>query len=257
MSTKIPYVDEVWNPWGCDAPPNHFKVKLHPERLEEPLKWKKPRRILVPSMGDLFHEDVPFEYIKKCWDVASECRRHSFLFLTKRPLIMLGFTQWMAGADHISVAEWPRNCCLGVSVENADNPWRVLELLKIPAAVHFVSFEPLLGPVDLRRILDVPNGSKLNALSGDVFHCIGPDGDGQAMFQDVPDHIGPKLDWAIVGCESGPKRRECQLSWIRDIVQQCRDASVPCFVKQIEVSGKVSTNPDEWPLDLRVREYPK
>ena len=129
-------------------------VALRPEILDKPLHWHEPRRIFVCSMGDLFHEKVPFEYIKRIWDIAVKCPQHILQFLTKRPNRQLEFTQWMAGQDDISIAEWPRNCWLGVSVENqkaADE--RIPILLQIPAAVRFVSLEPLLEKIEIEKYL--------------------------------------------------------------------------------------------------------
>ncbi|GAG84232.1 unnamed protein product, partial [marine sediment metagenome] len=136
--------------------------------LNKPLHWKKPRRIFVVSMGDLFHEKVPFEFIKQVRNIAIKCPQHTLQFLTKRVSQMLRFTQWLAGHDDISIAEWPRNCWLGVSISTqAEADEKIPILLQIPAAVRFVSYEPLL-----ERIL-------------------------------VPFYLESKgIGWGIVGCES-------------------------------------------------------
>lgn len=122
---------------------------------------------------------------------------------------------------------------LGITAENqkaADE--RIPILLQIPAAVRFVILEPLLSPVDLKLVDDYDpiGGLRTNA---------------------------DMLDWVIAGCESGPKRRPAKLKWLRDIRDQCQEAGVPLFIKQIEVSGKVSHNMNEWPEDLRIRQFPE
>jgi protein gp37 len=192
-----------------------FQVTIHPERLEEPLRWRKPRNILVCSMGDLFHEDVPFPIPALVFDIAGKCPQHTFQILTKRPQRMYEFTQWMAGADDISTAEWPRNCWLGVTAENqAMADQRIPLLLQTPAAIRFVSVEPMLGPVKLSRWLGC----------GDPHHR----------------HIGPcslyganqRLDWVIVGGETGPGARPIHPDWVRSLRDQCLSSGVPFFFKQ-------------------------
>jgi len=179
--TKIEWTNFTWNPcsgctkisagckncyaermakrlagkYGYPEQPHHFDVTLHPDKLNQPYKWRKPRRIFVCSMGDLFHEDVGFEYILKVWKVMAINNHHTFQILTKRPEQMLKFVQWLAGADHISIAEFPQNVWIGVTAENqktADE--RIPILLKIPAAVRFVSVEPMLERIDLSQYLD-------------------------------------------------------------------------------------------------------
>jgi len=136
---------------------------------------------------------------------------------------------------------WPfNNVWLGVTAENqemADK--RIPILLQIPAAVRFVSFEPLLGDMHLLNI----NGA---------LHSWQTDGHGN-----LGDIDKGKIDWVIIGAESGHKRRECKIEWVRSIVEQCDDTGVPCFVKQLHINGKVSHKMNEWPEDLRVQEYPQ
>jgi len=134
---------------------------------------------------------------------------------------MLEFTKWMAGADDISIAHWPRNCWLGVTCENQqrfNERWSIAQ--DIPASVLFVSGEPLLGPIDFTSYTKMP-------------------------------------DWFIVGGESGPGARPMKLEWVENIVGQCQSAGVPVFVKQLHINGKLSKNMDAWPEELRVREYPE
>ncbi len=246
-TTKIEWADKVWNPvTGCTpvsegcahcyAKRMHERFNKTPfseiqffdERLNQPLHLRKPRKIFVCSMGDLFHEDVHFPFIKYVWDIILEARQHTFLILTKRPKRMLDFTQWMAGSDDISTAHWPRNVWLGVSVENqktADE--RIPILLQIPAAVRFVSVEPMLGEIDIGQYLFCDGSIKK--------HCEDPcDGCRRAH----------GINWVIAGCESGPKRRQCKVEWVRSLRTQCVQAEVPFFLKQMEVDGKVRKMPE-------------
>lgn len=340
-ATKIAWTEETWNPVvgctkksaGCDhcyalamarrqqgkgtkgyegiVDANGWAgVRCLPERLDEPLHCKKPRRVFVCSMGDLFHENVPVEFIAQVWAVMIRCRRHMFQVLTKRPERMaaivgsdgfLGAVQheliysedhycghcaaWhefvgrldvcckcehgydpgeseegdppcpkcgetdydstcptcgLAGddgglccsaawGDEIEMRwmpQWPiPNIWLGTSMENqqaADE--RIPHLLKCPAAVRFLSCEPLIGPLD-----NLP-------LDG--------------------------IDWVIVGGETGPGARVCETGWIRSIVAQCRAAGVAVFVKQpgaytdLVYPYLTGKDPAYWPEDLRVRQYP-
>ena len=200
--------------------------------LDKPLHWRKPRRILVPSMGDLFHEKVPFGFISDTYEVTAKCPQHDFYFLTKRP---------EKAAEFYRKYVWkPRtpNIHLGVTIstqKEADE--KIPILLQIPAAHRWISIEPMLEEIDLFR--SMPCGYYC---SEDVGHV---------------DHNTLRgINGIVVGCESGPKRRPCDPDWIRSIVQQCKAASVKCFVKQIEINGKVSHNPAEWPEELRVRDLP-
>jgi len=118
---------------------NGFAVTLHPEALEEPLGWKKPRLVFVNSMGDLFHEEIPVEFIQKVFDVMNRCPQHIFQILTKRSQRM---------AELAPLLEWGENIWMGVTVENSDYMHRIECLQRVPARVCFLSLEPLLGPLD-------------------------------------------------------------------------------------------------------------
>jgi protein gp37 len=169
-----------------------FEVAMHPEALDLPLHWRKPRRIFVNSMSDLFHKDVPFRFIEKVFMVMHECPRHTFQILTKRANILLACSHMMAGA-------WPENVWVGVSVESQKHMDRIESLKQTKAKVKFVSFEPLLGPIDVN-------------LKG--------------------------LDWVIVGGETGPKARPMEASWAMDILNQCEDRGIPFFFKQGSILDK-------------------
>jgi protein gp37 len=117
---------------------NAFRLTLQPDALDTPLRWKKPRVIFVNSMSDLFHKDVPFEYIKRCFDVMKRASQHTFQVLTKRPERVAELGQDLP---------WPANLWMGTSVENADYLGRIDSLRDVPAKVRFLSVEPLLGPI--------------------------------------------------------------------------------------------------------------
>lgn len=181
-----------------------------PERLEEPLHWRKPRRIFVCDMGDLFHEAVHGDWIDQIIHIMDQCPQHTFQILTKRAQRMHDFL------CHFPMAEKPY-IWLGVSVENqhfADE--RIPLLLQTPAAVRFISAEPLLGPLDL-------DSEKLGGL-----HALGCGEKSHA-------HVLPMctgLDWVICGGESGPNARPMHPDWARSLRDQCQAAGVPFFFKQ-------------------------
>ena len=220
-------------------------VQLHPDRLDQPLKWKKPRRIFVNSLSDLFHEDVPDEFILECLTVMAIAKHHTFQVLTKRPERMRSLlSKWSAEDIYLywhsfsgeprEVHSWPlHNVWLGVSIESqATADERIPLLLQTPAAVRFVSAEPLLGPVDLTRIdgaaLDPEaKGIHLNALTG-------------GCETETPWH----LNWVIAGGESGPGARPMHQDWARSIRDQCQAAGVPFFFKQWGEWAAMSQMPD-------------
>lgn len=226
--TGIEWTDKTWNPTtGCDkvSPgclhcyaesltqrfPKNFKngfaLTLHPERLQEPLRWRTPSRIFVNSMSDLFHEDVPLEFIKKVFSVIEATPWHIYQILTKRHQRL----------DDLSAQlEFPQNVWLGVSVENQNYVERLEYLRRCPVSVRFISCEPLLGEL------------KLN-LTG--------------------------IDWVIVGGESGHKHRPMDLCWAEDIRDQCQNAGVAFFFKQVggrtpKAGGRLLNNEiwDEMPV---------
>ena len=227
------------------------EIRLHEDELQKPLHWKRPRRIFVNSMSDTFHRDVPDEFLDLMFAVMALCPQHQFQVLTKRADRMqrywndghrngrgehtanyvvrnlCNFTDDIYRMDEASNlgGHWPPNVQAGVSVENqAAADERIPLLLQTPAAVRWLSMEPLLEPVDLWQYLQ----------------------------KDMP-----RVDWVVVGCESGPHARPMGLDWgARSIRYQCRDAGVPFFMKQLSVRGRVTGNIDDFPKDLRIREYP-
>jgi protein gp37 len=162
-----------------------FAVTLHADQLDLPLRWRRPKRIFVNSMSDLFHEAVPDEYIRGVFEVMARARWHVFQILTKRA------ERLPAIAPSLS---WPANVWQGVSVESACYTPRIGHLRRVPAAVRFLSVEPLLGPIPALPL------------------------DG--------------IDWVIVGGESGPGHREMAPDWARSIRDQCQREGVAFFFKQ-------------------------
>ena len=229
------------------------KVAFVPEALEIPLKTRKPTTWFVNSMSDLFHESVTFEQLCDIFDVMGSTPHHVYQILTKRPqrmteMVPMIYQELAAreGLDLPKDAEPPCNIWLGCTVENqATADERIPLLLQTPAAVRFLSCEPLLEEVDL-------NASFPCGLMGQYVEGL------------------PGLHWIIVGGESGPGARPCNIAWIRSIVGQCKEAGVACFVKQLgsnaanlpvdcgnfgRSKGKMNY-PGEWPEDLRVRQIP-
>lgn len=284
--SKIEWTDETWNPVtgctrvsaGCDhcyaarmsrrleamgqakyaglTTPKHFngRVQFWPSELGVPYTWRKPRRVFVCSMSDLFHNHVPHNAVCEILATVYECQQHTFQVLTKRPVRMCQFferddlrkgiaaTAWTRfaarhpeGAETLPYddvledvcANWPLpNLWIGTSVEDqqtADH--RIPELLKCPAAVRFLSCEPLLGPVDL----DAPWHGHTVA-DPTVCQWCG----GYLDLSRSHDCYDPKpgIDWVIVGGESGPGARPMHPAWVRSIRDQCREAGVPFFFKQ-------------------------
>lgn len=216
------------------------------------------KRVFVQSMGDLFYEAITDE--ERYWafcEMAAQ-PQHTFQILTKRADRMQKYVQKIrdAYAECGYPSQFPpENVWMGVTAENQE--WadkRIPILLQIPAAVRFVSLEPLLGAVNMARAIQsvYPTyGSMVGP--GKVFH----DDDEFDRKRGKP-----LISWVIVGCESGPKRRPCDTRWIADIVAHCHAAAVPVFVKQIQVKGKVVKDPNTisnqigYPVD-GIRQWPK
>lgn len=208
---------------GYPEYPHHFDVTLHPDRLEIPLRWEKPRTVFICSMSDLFHEDVETDWIAHIWGVMMKAEQHIFQVLTKRPARMLQFVR-----DEVMVP-FP-NIWLGITAENqrtADE--RIPLLLQTPAAVRFVSCEPLLGPIDLSNIVvhgDYEPAKTIYNLIKGSRHDIDVDGFG------VGAPLPCRISWVIVGGESGPGARPMHPDWARSLRDQCQTAGIPCFFKQ-------------------------
>jgi protein gp37 len=232
----------------CGYPKDEpFKVTLHPDKLDKPLKWKKPRIIFVCSMGDLFHEDVTVKAIIDVLSIIAEVSWHTFLILTKRPERMKEiFTHetivadvWLQTTTGLSADKpvWPvPNLWLGVTAENqARADERIPILLQIPAAKRFVSVEPMLGPLDLTNIR-FDKWTVMNLLEG----CGITNRPGY-MVQSLPNVHCNKIDWVICGGETGPGARPMHPDWVRSLRDQCQAARVPFFFKQWGEWGPVPT----------------
>lgn len=314
--TNIQWTDKTWNPVvGCQkvsegcrncyaktlhdmrhrahregkqVPAQYAKpfeeIQLMPNRLGDPLSWKKPQRVFVNSVSDLFHKDVPNRFLDMVFAAMALAKQHIFQVLTKRADRMQEYVSNVRGAqrfrdinsaarevtgsDYVSVLPtqahgmvdgvWPLpNVHLGVSVENqaaADS--RIPHLLATPAAVRFLSCEPLLSEVDLSRLWLVDKSGWWNGLDGRLTCKMHMD-NGQEAWVETEQPLRPHVDWVIVGCESGSKRRAMQEAWASSLVEQCNTAGVKCFVKQMEVNGRVSGEIEEFPQQLRVRRYPE
>lgn len=217
-------------------------LRIDDKALQQPRKWRDPRMVFPCSMTDLFHESLDMYDILKVFTVMQDTPRHTYQVLTKRPENALAFCKrfglWGDGED------WPKNVWLGVSVENqkyADE--RIPLLLRTPAAVRFVSYEPALGPVDFVR----------TSATGQVRDWLRTR---EVEISQTQSRQVIGLGWIIVGGESGPKRREFNIEWGRDAIRQCRAAGVACFVKQDAgpqpgMQGRFTN--EEW----AVKEFPR
>ena len=210
QNSSIEWTEATWNPvTGCDKVSpgckhcyaerlaerlkamgsyryrNGFNVTLQEDLVELPLSWKTPKVIFVNSMSDLFHKDIPDDFIAKIFNTMVKAHWHTFQILTKRSERLVTIGQNLP---------WPENVWMGVSVESPEYTHRIHDLAKVPAAVRFLSVEPLLAPIP-----------KLS-LRG--------------------------IDWVIVGGESGPGARKMEADWARQIRRRCREMDVPFFFKQ-------------------------
>lgn len=258
--SKIEWTERTWNPvTGCtkvspgckncyaETIANRFwkdrkftDVECHKDRLQIPLKRKKPTMYFVNSMSDLFHKDVPITFIDSVYEVMGWSQQHIFQILTKRPKRMWQYYQQSSIFD--AWGEWG-NIWVGVSVEDqktADE--RIPILLDTPAVNRFISIEPLLEDI------------------GKTFLKWTMEMEGRIKRDNI---------WVIVGGESGPKARVCHVEWIADIVKICQIQNIPVFVKQLGSNPMVydsniprrlnkgkNNNIDDFPVRLQVREYP-
>lgn len=201
-------------------------ITVRPDRLDLPLRTKKPTAWAV--WNDLFHEDVPLPFLYKVFDRMIDCHQHIFLVLTKRHERLARFQRIITETGDW-VGHWPKNIWLGVTAENQEMAdQRIPILLQIPAAVRFVSVEPMLGPVELTRVLDIAGRKHYgNLLEKDVL--LGREYHVDDEYKWTP---GEKLDWVICGGESGPKARPAHPDWFRSLRDQCQAAGVAYFFKQ-------------------------
>jgi len=227
--------------------------ELIESRLDEPLRLQKAARIGVQLMGDLFHEEVPDTFINRIFVVMiDKAPAHTFLVLTKRPRRMCYFLQITRWMDRGILEGLTQNVWLGVTAENQEQAdLRIPELLRIRARGHFVSIEPMLGPVDLRD-LPINENTHVNALTGRERFTGAINGFGTST--------GLHLAWVIIGGESGPGARRMDCNWALDTMEQCKVAGVPVFVKQLGTAQGLDNingaDMSEWPEALRVRQWP-
>jgi protein gp37 len=243
------------------------KAVFVPEMADAPLRAKKPTVWFVNSMSDLFHPDITNEQIAAVFGVMAACPQHTFQVLTKRPKRAAEWFKWVELDRGVDAEQWVQQCAfslverfplhpvkgtfkrfpwpllnvwIGVSAESQETAdERIPVLVRLPADVRFVSAEPLLGPIDLRYAAF--NGAdSFSAMAG--------------------------IDCVIAGGESGPGARPCNIEWIRSIVQQCSQADVACFVKQLgskpvgldsRLADRKGGDMGEWPTDLQVRQMPR
>jgi protein gp37 len=242
--------------WTTRGPRWNGEVMLVPDKLEEPLRWRKPRRVFVNSMSDLFHDKVPDEYIRDVFTVMGMASKHTFQVLTKRSDRMeQWFGSWSASELREDMSEqgidWPLpNVWLGVSVETQEFvDKRVPALLSVPAAVRFVSAEPLLGELDLECVeCPVAVAEKKGHCMAHCGVCVGPDGIGteECCTNGFFDALDEGIDWVIVGCETGPKSqvRDMQEHWVRSLRRQCQMSGTAFFYKQAkDEKGKLLSLP--------------
>jgi protein gp37 len=261
--TKIEWSDAVWNPvtgcdrvsLGCDrcyaltlakrlkamGQPKYqrdgdprtsgpgFGLTLHPDAIDQPLHWRSPRFVFVNSMSDLFHPEVPADFIWRVFGTMAQAGQHAFQVLTKRPQRAASLlARWKTALD--AMPDSPSlplpNVWIGTSIESDRYSWRADRLRATPAAIRFLSLEPLLG--------DLPS---LNLTA---------------------------IDWVIVGGESGHAARPLDLGWVRDVRDRCADTGVALFVKQLGSAWSIEHGHGPahgvdwtlWPRDLRIREMP-
>jgi protein gp37 len=219
-----------------------LNISIREGRLEIPLRTKKPT--VWSIWNDFLHNAVPESFICTALDIMAGCPKHTFLILTKREKRLEKIIEWWYRNEK-SMLAIPDNIWTGVTAENqqrADE--RISCILQVPGK-RFFSLEPLLGSINLRKsICNCPwfeDAEKTRHLMGCSFFPIP---------ETFPIHA------VIVGCETGPGHRPCKLEWIESIVQQCKDAGVPCFVKAININGKVIRDIDKFPKHLQVRELP-
>jgi protein gp37 len=236
------------------------KVRLIERDLAAPLRWKTPQRVFVNSMSDLFHEAVPEAWLDAIFTIMAGAPHHTFQILTKRPERMQAYCsqrpllgrlqacRLRAGLGGDPLHVWPLpNVWLGVSVETKATLPRLNALCATPATLRFASFEPLLEDL------------------GDITPWLAP----------VLEF--PALDWCIIGGESGPKARPCNLEWARHLIRQCQGANVPVWMKQVgarpcidmtggnrydahtcfPVRDTAGADPAAWPAHLRVQQFPE
>lgn len=263
LAGKEGYPGLPWTP--ANAAEN---VVLRPERLDQPKRWRKPRMIFVNSMSDLFHEQVPDDFIARVFAAMAAAPQHTFQVLTKRPERMRDWFAWEGqginrcgtvrnefdwhfseGLDPMMrLFDWPLpNVWLGTSIENRRYVGRADLLRQTPAAVRFISAEPLLGPLvwDGVSYQSHGDGGRPEPIPAEAWE------DGF----DGPDLDLTDIDWLIVGGESGKGYRPIREEWVTDLLYRCEEEDTAFFLKQMggyRPGGAL----EDLPEDLRVRQFP-
>ncbi len=215
----------------------------HADTLEIPMTWKKPRTVFVNSMSDLFHVNVPFDFILQVFQVMKNTPQHTYLILTKRPERAVEFWSWMKFNLH----GWrcSENVWMGPSCnDQASAEERIPDLLLLDGCLHFLSYEPATGPVDLSRL--ECKDWRVNVLAGYAVHSRGP----------LSEIFSVKLDWVIAGGESGSKAEPSNPDWFRRVRDHCVRTSVPYFFKQYGLWHPANTVTMEPGRKYQVKRYP-
>jgi protein gp37 len=202
------------------------KIDVAPPKMwEQPITWKKPQRIFVNDMGDTFHPNAPKLAIHKIFDMADCYSQHTYIICTKRPEritipLYSEYGDWfLGGGDYV-----PNVWFMTTAEDQQMADIRIPELLRLREKspgwpVLAINVEPMLSSVNLAQYIE-------------------------------------DIDWVVVGCESGPKRRPCSIEWVRYVRYQCVATGTPLFVKQLDIDGKVVHDIEQFPEDLRIRQYP-
>lgn len=230
-------------------------IRLMVDELDKPRKIKKPSVFLV--LNDLFNPGVPDDFIYRAFDTMGYCYQHIFIVLTKKPERMKTYLErhtWVNGETWWD--SQPSNIILGTSVEDqqtADE--RITELLSIPAVCRVVSFEPILEKIELSRYIGF-NGENECRKESDRGYCDWCGGFISPFFNH--DCYAPEcaFHWAIVGVETGKKRRKCSLENVWQIVSQLITAEIPIFIKSIEINGNLTSNINAFPGEFMLRQFP-
>ena len=240
-------------------------IQTHPERLDQPQRWRKPRLIFVNSMSDLFHPEVPFEFIHSMWRHMAASHQHIYQILTKRVERAAQFFAWN---DRLPASERLRPHCkhiwFGASVEDqetADD--RIPQLLRLPVAVRWICVEPMLAPVDLSPWLGLTTSAAGAGGESRCQHCRWDNAGARPA--------SAAIHWLVVGGESGPRARACHVNWIADTLRECRKAGIAAFVRHLgsaahwDHAGETCLMPKSsrkigsvahWPAPLQMQAYP-
>jgi len=217
--------------FGYPPAPDYFKPTIREDRLQEPYSWKKPRVVFVSSMGDLFHEDIPADFITQVFDVMADTPNHIYMVLTKRPERMLNVLFGQEGFWYLGGGDYIPNVWLGVTTENQSMAEsRIQWLLKATGFKKFISAEPLLGDISLYQV-------PMRQWGCDGKHQH-PHKHEDGTSGNIPHHhhdeyCEPPINLVIAGGETGTGAREMKWEWASHLMGQCGNAGIPFFFKQM------------------------